>query len=687
MTFRTMLAVTASFAIALPALADEGMWTFDAFPAARMRAALGWAPDAAWLAHVQASAVRLTGGCSASFVSRDGLILTNHHCARDCAQNLSDPTHDYIANGYLAADRRDERTCPGQQAEVVTSISDVTPVVKGAMGTATGGALVAARDAAIAKLEKEGCPDTVKTRCEVVPLFGGAQFKLYKYHKYSDVRLVWAPEAQAAAFGGDPDNFNFPRYGLDASFLRAYEDGKPAATPEHLTWNPRAPVDGEITMVAGNPGSTNRLYTRAQRVYARDLALPFYITLLSEYRGRLIAQMAESAEQKRTGYEELFGTENSFKAFTGYVGALRDPAFSARLDAEEQQLRAKVAADPALAARVGDPWGALEQVTAKQRELWYDYALLEARAGWDSDLFGYARTIVRAAQERAKPDGERMAGYTDSALPLLAKRLTDAKPITPWLEETNLVFWLSKTREYLTADSPAVKEMLGKDSPEALGHSMVSGTRLADPAYRKQLFDGGLAAVTASDDPLIRFVLATDARARAIRAKWRAEVTGPSAPASARIADARFGVYGDTLYPDATFTLRLSYGTVKSWDERGTPVPITTNFGGMFERATGQDPFDLPPAFVAAKDRIDMSAPFDFISTNDIIGGNSGSPVIARDGSVIGAAFDGNIHMLGGNFGFDPVTNRTVSVSTAAVEQALQKIYPAPALLRELHAK
>lgn len=687
MKLRTLLAVSAAAMLAVPASADEGMWTFDAFPAAAMRAQYGWAPDQAWLDHVRAASVRLTGGCSASFVSADGLILTNHHCARDCAQNVSDADHDYIADGFLAEDRSKELKCPGQQAEVVTAISDVTATVTAAKGTLTGGALVKAIDAATAKIEKDSCPDTQKTRCQVVPLFGGAQYKLYQYRKYSDVRLVWVPEAQAAAFGGDPDNFNYPRYGLDAAFLRAYENGKPVSGVAHLKWDPRAPVDGEITFTSGNPGSTNRLYTNAQRVFARDDLYPFYLTLLSEYRGRLIAKMEFDPDKERTGYEALFGTENSFKALTGYVGALRNPAFAAKLDQAEDELRAKVAADPALAAKVGDPWGTIAQADARARDLYRPYMLLESLGGFQSDLYGYARTLVRAAAERDKPDSARLPGYNDAALPLLEKRLTDAKPVYPWLEKLDLEFWLTKVREYLTADSPDTRALLGKESPEALAARLVNNTRLADPAYRKQLFDGGMAAIKASDDPLIQFVLANDARAREARDAYMSQVVGPIAAAGPKLTAARFAVYGDTLYPDATFTLRLSYGTVKSWDERGTPVPIMTDFAGMFDRATGSSPFDLPKAFVAAKDRIAMKTPFDFITTNDIIGGNSGSPVIAKDGSVIGAAFDGNIHMLGGNFGYDPVMNRTVVVSTAAVEQALTAIYPAPALLKELHAK
>ncbi|WP_245941903.1 S46 family peptidase [Sphingomonas gilva] len=682
-----LLLAAASLAISSAAHAEEGMWTMDAFPTEQMRKIYGWAPDKAWLDRVQAAAVRLTGGCSASFVSDAGLILTNHHCVRSCVQALSTAEQDYIKAGYNPATREEERTCPGQQAEVVTSISDVTPTVKQAIGASTGEALVKARDAVIARLEKEGCTDTATTRCQVVSLFGGGQYKLYKYRKYSDVRLAWAPSEQAAFFGGDPDNFNFPRYAMDAAFLRAYENGKPVSTPAHLTWNPRAPEAGEVTFTVGNPGSTQRLLTETQRAFARDVQYPIVIPLFAELRGRLIAAMEGDPERARTGADLLAGIENSYKAQTGYWGALRNPAFAANLAEQEAELRAKVAADAALKAKVGDPWGAIEEIDEKRRQLYLDYLFLESLGGGFSELYDYAQTIVRAAAEREKPNGERLPGYTDSALPLLEKSLTDAQPIYPWLEELNLAFWLSKTREYLKTDTPAVQRLLGKESPEGLAERLVEGTRLADPAVRKALFEGGMAAVKASKDPLIQFVLKADADARAVRRKWEAEVTGPTAVANAKLADARFGVYGDTLYPDATFTLRISYGSVKGWDERGTPVPPTTKFAGLYERATGAVPYDLPSEFAAAKGKIDMATVYNFVTTNDIIGGNSGSPVIARDGSVIGAAFDGNIHMLGGNFGYDPVLNRTVVVSTAAVQEALEVVYPNQRLMRELAAK
>ncbi|MES2753332.1 MAG: S46 family peptidase [Pseudomonadota bacterium] len=662
------------------ARADEGMWTFDAFPAARMKAAYGWAPDRAWLDRVQAAAVRLTGGCSASFVSASGLILTNHHCIAACAEQLSSANADYLADGFVTQRRGDERKCAGQQAEVLTAISDVTPRVKAAIGRASGAALVRARDGAIAGIEQENCSDRATTRCQVVTLFGGGQYKLYRYRKYSDVRLVWAPGAAAAAFGGDPDNFNFPRYSMDASFLRAYENGQPVATPQHLRWNPRAPEAGEATFVVGNPGSTQRLLTQAQIGVQRELVVPLRITLLSEFRGRLIALRAENASQRREGTEALNSVENSYKVYWGQQKALNDPAFAAKLAAVETALKARTPGRRGAA----DPWGQIAAATLAHRALYYDYFFLDSNAGGGSDLYRYAKALVRAAAEREKPNAERLPGYTDSALPLLEKQLTDAAPVYPWLDRESLTFWLSKTREYAGVDNPRVKALLGRDAPEALAERLVKGTKLADPDVRKRLFEGGAAAIARSDDPLVRFVAAHDADARALRARYDAEVAAPVTAAQAKLAAARFAAYGPANYPDATFTLRISYGKVAGWTERGVAVPERTLFAGLYDRATGQEPFELAAPFVAARNKLDLSTTYDFVSTNDIIGGNSGSPVIARDGSVIGAAFDGNIHSLGGSFGYDGALNRTVSVSTAAVQAALERIYPAPALVSEL---
>ena len=485
--FRQTLMVGAMLAtplaLATPAQADEGMWTFDAFPAAKMKQDYGWAPDQAWLDRVRASAVRLTGGCSASFVSAEGLILTNHHCVVECAQNLSSDKEDLVANGFVAPRREDERKCPGQQAEVVTAIRDVTTEVKGAIGSLAGEALVKARDAKIADIEKAGCTDLATTRCQVVTLFGGGQYKLYTYRKYSDVRLVWAPEFQAAFFGGDPDNFNYPRYALDAAFLRAYENGKPVKVAAHLKWSPRAPKAGEATFVVGNPGSTQRLFTMDQIAFQREVSLPITNTVLSELRGRLITAMEQSPERKREGGDSLFGFENALKVYIGRQKALNDPAFLKMLADNEATLRAKVAGN----AAIGDPWAQVSEAVGAYRNLYVAYRFTQPMG----DLYGYAETLVKAAIERDKPNGERLPGYTDSALPLLEKQVLDAKPVYPWLEQLELEWSLSKAREYLGADDPDTRLMLGKESPEDLSARLVSGRAPTTVAFAAEFLSGG----------------------------------------------------------------------------------------------------------------------------------------------------------------------------------------------------
>lgn len=670
--------VTLPFA-STSASAEEGMWTFDGFPAAKMREQYGWAPDQKWLDKTRAAAVRLTGGCSASFVSNAGLILTNHHCVASCLANNSTGENDLLGKGFTAAARTDERKCPGQQAEVVTSIVDVTPQLKTAIGSATGEALVKARDAKVAELEKAGCTDTATTRCQVVSLFGGGQYKLYTYRKYSDVRLVWAPEDRAATFGGDPDNFNFPRYSLDASFLRAYENGKPVSSPAFLKWNPRAPKAGEATFVVGNPGSTSRLWTQSQLAFEREVRLPITVTTLSELRGRLIAKMQESPEKYREGLDELNGIENSLKVFIGRTKALNDPAFTKTLADNEADLRARAAGN----AAIGDPWTSVDKAVTDYRGLYLPLRSITP----SSDLFSYAQTLVRIADEKAKPNGERLPGFTDSALPLTTKQLLDERPIYPWLDQLTLEWSLSKAREYLGADDPDTKLLLGDESPEDLAKRLVEGSRLADASVRQQLLEGGKAAIRASKDPMIVYARRLDERSRELKKLSDAQYSGPLTAAGAKLADARFAAYGDANYPDATFTLRISYGKVEGWTERGKKVPPVTTLGGTYERATGNEPFDLAPAFAANERRVNKAVVYDFVTTNDIIGGNSGSPVIDREGTVIGAAFDGNIHSLGGNYGYDPVLNRTVVVSAAAVSEALRAIYPNPALAKELAGK
>jgi hypothetical protein len=664
--------------------ADEGMWTFDNFPAAAVKQKYGVSIDKSWLDHIRAASVRLSNGCSASLVTAQGLVLTNHHCVRDCAQNLSTAATNYVRDGFSAARREDERLCAGMQAEILEDISDVTSAINAGSAGKTGGDFVKARDAAIALAEKQGCAGKEALyRCQVITLYQGGQYKLYRYRKYSDVRLVFAPEAQTAFFGGDPDNFNFPRYDLDFSFVRLYEKGKSVASPNHLTWSAAAPGDGTPIFVSGNPGSTQRLLTAEQLAFLRDFQLPETLILYSELRGRLLRFASESAEHERISEDFLFGIENSFKAYHGEEQALVDPALIAAKTKYDNDLKAAVKKDAGLTASIGDPWSQIAAVQATRKALYRPYYFMEARAGIGSDLFRYARALVRAAAERPKPNGERLPEYTDSKLPLLEKTVLDPAPVYPELEQLALEFWLSKLRENLTADAAGTKTFLGKDSPETLA-ARLAKSRLADPALRKKLWEGGRAAVEASDDPMIVFVRNTDAASRAVRKQYEDQVTGPTDRASEKIARARFAVHGTRDYPDATFSLRLSYGAVKGWTYNGQTIPPFTYFSGLWQRATGQYPFNLAPKWQNAQNKLNPGTVFDFVTDNDIIGGNSGSPAITAKGEVVGAAFDGNIESLGGAFGFDGRVNRTVVASTAAITEALQKLYGQQALVQEL---
>jgi hypothetical protein len=681
-----LLAVFVCSAIVSSAVrADEGMWTFDNFPSDRVKTAYGFAPDQAWLDHVRLASVRLATGCSAALVSGHGLVQTNHHCVLECVQNFSRPGENLVDLGFKAVRPEDEKKCQGYTAEVLTAITDVTARVTTATAQASPETFARVRDAEISRIEGACQAGASDRRCEVVELYQGGQYKLYDYRRYTDLRLVFAPEIGAAFFGGDPDNFNFPRYCFDAAYLRIYDGDKPLATPDHLKWRSEPLKDGEPAFVSGNPGSTQRLFTTAQLAFQRDHVLPWELIRLSEMRGRLITYSALGDEQKRIAADALFGVENSFKALSGRRSALVDPAvFGAQVKAEAD-LKAKVAADPKLAAEVGDAWGEIAKAQADYESFFFAHQYLESRAGGGSDLFAYARALVRAAEERQKPDAERLPPYTEARLPSLQRTLFAENPIEAPLQEMQLSFWLSKLREYLTTDDPLTKKILGKESPEALAARLVKGTKLADPAERRRLYEGGAKAIAESDDPLILFAKSFDADARALRKRYDEEVDGPITRAQKRIARARFAAYGDSVYPDATFTLRLSYGSVQGWTEpSGRKVGPFTHIGGLFERATGSPPFALVPSWEAARDKVNHDTIFNVTTNNDIIGGNSGSPLIDKEGRVAGAIFDGNIHSLGGEYAFDPAMNRAIAVAATAIEEGLSKVYGMDRIVREL---
>lgn len=686
MKMRLIAASAAVLAIAAPAVAGEGMWTFDAFPIERVNQTLGTKIDQAWLDRLRMAAVRIPG-CSASVVSPEGLVLTNNHCAIGCAQDLSTPDQDYVKNGFLPATRQDERQCPGATAEILTGISDVTARVKQAAAGKTGKAFTQARDAEMAAIEKEACGGDASTRCQVVNLYRGGQFKLYRYKRYTDVRLAFSPEHAAAAFGGDPDNFNFPRFAVDAAFLRIYENGKPLKTPNFLKWNASQPKAGEPVFIAGNAGSTSRLLTMDQLRTREEVSLPLELLTWSEFRGRLLRFAAESEQNRFISADLIDGIENSYKRSRGQARALTDAEFMAGKAKAEADLRAAVKANPALAAEVGDPWAEIAAIQPVYAQLYPSWFFLEGRAGGGSDLYAKARTLVRAALERGKPAAERLPEYSDSRLPLIEKSLLDASPVHAELDALQLEWWLSKTREFLTPDDARVRTLLGKESPEQLAARLASGTKVGDPAFRKQLWEGGEAAIRASDDPLIRFVLANDANARTVRSQWEERVEGPTDRAAEKLARARFAVYGDAVYPDATGTLRLTWGRIEGWQQDGRMIGPFTTWAGLFDRATGSHPFIVAPALERARGKLNPDHVLDMVTSTDTIGGSSGSPAVNAKGEVIGANFDSTFLGQRNAFGYDPRVNRSVVVSAAAITDALDKAYGQQRLVRELTGK
>jgi len=683
----TVLKSALSLAVALTAAAaahaDEGMWTFDKVPVARIKAAYGVTLDQAWLDAAQASAVRLTSGCSGGVVSAGGLVVTNNHCVAECVQSLSTSGHDYVRDGFLTLGPLEEQKCVGLQAEVLLSIIDVTDQIRAAAEGKGHEDYVRARDGAMALAEVAACGQDATLRCQAISFFRGGEYKVYKYRRYTDVRLVFAPEIAASAFGGDPDNFNFPRYGFDVAFIRLYANDRPVATPTFLKWRERAPAEGEVSFVVGSPGSTDRQMTLAQLETQRDQTLPIGQLQRAELRGRLVQFATQSPDRARIAGPAVAWVENAFKAGQGRQAALIDKAFMASKRAAEDALRAKVAADPKWATQVGDAWEQIAKAQGSAADLYPAARQLEMQAGGGSDLFYLARLLVRAAQERDKPNADRLPEYVDTRLPMIERKISEALPDEPSVEELYLEQWLLKTRELLTVDAPQVRVMLERNSPADLADRLAR-SRVGDATFRKALWKGGIDAIEDSDDPLIKLVLRTDHGARVARSAWEKTVSGPTDLAAEKIARARFALLGDSDYPDATFSLRLSYGKVAGWQEHDGPVAAMTTFAGLYDRATGAAPYAAAPRWLKAKARLNPDTPFDFATSNDIIGGNSGSPVLDAEGRVMGVAFDGNLYSLGGAYGYDGARNRAVSVSTAAINEALTKVYGRNALVREL---
>ena len=680
---KRMFAALVCLLFATSAWSAEGMWTLDHPPLKQMQKELGWAPDQAWLDRATHAAANL-GGCSASFVSKNGLVLTNHHCVEGCLDQLSTATSNLLATGFLANGDAAERKCPTMEVSRLEQISDVTKDVTSATKGLDGTAFTNARNAVKAKLGVACSGGDARMRCDVVDLYHGGQYKLYRYRRYQDIRLVFAPERAAAAFGGDPDNFNYPRYDLDMAIVRVYDDGHPLAVTEYLPFSATGPAAGEAVFVTGNPGRTERGLTVAQLATRRDVTLIDALLRIAELRGTLVEFRTTGDEPRRIGEDPLNGIENYYKVLQGQFKALHDPAVFQKKEADEAALRKYVAAHPALAKTAGGAWDAIAKAEQTRRELYLPLTEIETAAGFSNRYFGYARTLVRGAAERAKPDGERLPEYNDNGLRRVESRLLAPTPVYPQLEQLRLTLALTQMRERLGPDSAIVKRVLGKQSPAELATSLTAGTKLGDPAVRKALWEGGPDAIAKSDDPMIKLALSVDPDARAIRARYERDVESVEQKNTELIAEARFAALGDSIYPDATGSLRLSYGIVAGWIENGEPVPPFATFGGAFDRATGAEPYKLPASWYAAKDKLDLTKPLDLVTTNDIIGGNSGSPLLNRKGELVGLMFDGNIHSLGGDFYYDPKLNRSVAVDSAGMLEALDRIYDAKALAAEL---
>jgi len=668
--------------------AEEGMWTFDHFPTAAVMERYGVRIDDAWLDKVQRSVVRLETGCTGSFVSPEGLVLTNHHCIQTCLADNSTADRDLVANGYPASSRGEETRCQGSEVSVLASTEEVTPQVTTALAGAQPADVARVRNQAFTTLES-ACEERSKAsgaplKCEVVTLYQGGQYWLYKYRRYEDVRLVFAPESGVAAFGGDPDNFQFPRWCLDVALLRVYENGKPASTPDHLSFNWSGAKTGEPVFVAGHPGTTQRLLTVAQLRTERDLFLPFWLLRFSELRGRLIQYSRTSPEAERRAKDFLDTIENSHKVRRMQLFSLLDDRMMEQKAAEEQKLRQAVDADPELKARAGTAWDDIARAQEAYRDILMPHTWIEGGAGFNSELFFIARLLVRAAQERTVPNAERLREFTDAQLPRLRDSLASETPVYPDLEEVRLTFSLERMREWLGPDHAIVQRALGDAAPQARAQELVSGSTLADPKVRLALFDGGQAAIAASKDPMIALARSVDEEARSLRDTYEREVQGPVQRAQQAIAEARFKVFGTALYPDATFTLRVSYGAVQGWTEAGTPVEPFTRLARMYERATGTPPFQLPRRWLDQKPKLDLAARANFVTTNDIIGGNSGSPMVNASGEIVGLVFDGNIHAISGAYWFDAEKNRTVAVHPDFIRMALTRVYSTEALATEL---
>ncbi len=664
------------------------MWLFNNPPRKQLKEKYGFEATDAWLEHVQKSSVRFNSGGSGSFVSEDGLVISNHHVGADALQKFGDQDHNYLRDGFYARTTAEEKRCLDLELNVLMSIEDVTSRVNAAVkpGLAPEQAFLARR-AVTAEIEKESL-DKTGLRSDVVTLYQGGQYHLYRFKKYTDVRLVFAPEQQIAFYGGDPDNFEYPRFDLDICLFRVYENDKPARIEHYLKWSEAGVSENELVFVSGHPGRTSRLFTVAELEYIRDQRLPYALQRLHGLEVLLLSYSARSDENARRAKEDLFSVQNSRKAYIGELAGILDPNLMVQKQAAEKKLRDAVAADPGWKETVG----AWERIAEAQKVIGQNalrYNLLEGGHGLQSDLFGIARTLLRAAEEKPKPNPERLREFGEAGLASLEFQLFSEKPVYDDLEQLTLADSLTFLAGKLGYSEPLVQKILSGKSPQDRASELVRGTNVKDVAFRKKLYNEGKSAVDAARDPMIELARLIDPDARAAR-KIIETQSESKQQAHARISKARFAIEGTSNYPDATFTLRLAYGAVKGYEENGAQVPFQTTIEGLYRRSQehrNQPPFDIPPRWLKRKGRLNLNTPFNFVCTADIIGGNSGSPVINRKAEFVGIIFDGNIQSLVLDFAFTEKEARAVSVCSQAILEALRKVYDAGALADELSGR
>jgi hypothetical protein len=694
--FRTFCVFCSLCALLAPtSQADEGMWLFNNPPVKLLQEKYHFQPTAAWLEHVQKSSVRFDNGGSGSFVSPDGLVMTNHHVGAGCLGKISTKDKNYLATGFEAKSNADEPKCADLELNVLMSIEDVTARVAGAVQPGMDAASAEkARRAEINNIEKES-RDKTSLRNDVVTLYNGGQYHLYRYKQYTDVRLVFAPQKAIAFFGGDPDNFEYPRYDLDICFFRVYEKDKPVHVDNYLKWSESGAAEGELIFVSGHPGRTERAETMAHLLYQRDYAVPGGLNLLRRREVLLKNYSDRGTENARRAEDDLFGIQNSRKAYLGMLAGLQDPAILGKKRDAEKELRDAVSKDPKMSQSYGDGWdqvAATIETLIKIRDEYNLFAIGPQRRSqsFNSDLFDIAIKLVRLAEETSKPNGERLREYSEAGLDSLKLQLLSDAPIYEDLETVQLADSLGMMAEALGEDNAMVQMVLAGKSPRDRAAELAQGTTLKDVAVRKRLADGGLKAIQESNDPMIQLAKLIDPESRRIRQVFEQQVDEPQRQAYGKIANARFAVYGSSIYPDATFTLRLAFGEAKGYTEAGQQIPWATTLGGTYEHAAAhynKEPFELPKIWNERKSRLTLSKPFNFVSTADIIGGNSGSPVINRQGELVGIIFDGNIESLALDYTYTDKEARAVAVHSAGILEALRKVYEANRLVTELTGK